>query len=172
MSELLTSLGNGLGNGRIVIVLAPDGRSALIKDPIDDTASLYDLPSLIRNGKPLNHRSRVTGLALTPDGRRAATCCQDGSLWTWDMASRRPLSPALHIGAAVEWLSFTPDGMRIIARCTDHTVRIVTPPEPEAGSFAQARHRPRRAPGLPSRQNIPWSRSAARQPNNSRVRTV
>ena len=131
-----------------VISLASDGQSALIRDPADDAVSLYEIPSLIRKGKALKHRSRVVGVALTADGRRAATCCWDGSLWTWDMASRRPLGPAIPIGEGVGQVDFTPDGTRIIAWCADNTVRIVTPPEPESGSLAEARRRAVRTTGV------------------------
>jgi WD40 repeat protein len=61
----------------------PDGHRVLVSDMI--TASLWDC----RTAHPVlrleKHLGRVTGLAVAPDGHRAATCSEDKTLKIWNL---------------------------------------------------------------------------------------
>jgi WD40 repeat protein len=71
-------------------------------------------------------------LALSPDGRRAATWGQHrgakgseaGRFWLWDLATGDPLAePERHEGA-LSGITYSPDGALIATASEDHTVRL------------------------------------------------
>src|SRR5205823_1394598 len=51
---------------------------------------------LLQDGKDLT--AGVTALAFSPDGRRVAAGCGDGSVWLWDFKDVRPLGRLAHPG--------------------------------------------------------------------------
>ncbi|MET9398822.1 hypothetical protein [Kitasatospora sp. NPDC002965] len=60
----------------------------------------------------------ITALAFSHNGRTLAAAGADGTLRTWDLASRQPLGPAIPMpGGAALSLAFSPD---------DHTLRAAT----------------------------------------------
>jgi WD40 repeat protein len=63
----------------------------------------------------LKHRFRVNAIALTPDGRRVLTACNDGIVRLWSLESGKELL-ALDLGMGrVETLAIAPDGMYFAA---------------------------------------------------------
>jgi WD40 repeat protein/serine/threonine protein kinase len=68
--------------------------------------------------------SRLTCLAVTPDGRRVATGCSDGATRIWDLVGGRGTRTLLTGHNDVYSLAVTPDGKRIITGSRDGTARV------------------------------------------------
>jgi len=62
-------------------------------------------------GAPLHHPQTVTACTFTPDGKRIATACQDGTVRLWDSASGELLSDRFgHPRLEVRSVAISPDG--------------------------------------------------------------
>jgi len=75
--------------------------------------------------EPLQHISPVCSVAFFPDGTRAASGSDDGTVRIWDAASRAPIGKPLqgHSGMVTSVACF-PDDNRIISSSWDGTIRI------------------------------------------------
>ena len=101
------------------------------------------------------HPAHASGLAMHPNGRLAATGCEDGAVRFWDCApgARNVLTvPTGQPGEAVRQVAFTPDGRYLAAASDNGTVAVLRVPEP----------RPPYGPG-PARP-LPDPRKQAEQP--------
>ena len=67
----------------------------------------------------------LDGVAISPDGRTLASAADDGTVWLWDVATRRRLGRPLagHAGA-VNDVAFSPDGTLLASAGLDRTVRL------------------------------------------------
>jgi WD40 repeat protein/serine/threonine protein kinase len=74
--------------------------------------------------RQLVHSDEVLALAFSPDGRRLATACNDGTARLWDVATGRTLAGRLGHEAPVSCVAFSPDGACLATACTDGTVRF------------------------------------------------
>jgi WD40 repeat protein len=61
----------------------PDGHRVLVSDKV--AAALWDCRTAHSVLRLEKHTGRVTGLAVAPDGRRAATCSEDKTLKVWNL---------------------------------------------------------------------------------------
>ena len=59
-------------------------------------------------------RRRGARRGLSPDGRTLVIGGQDRRVLRWDVATRRPLEPELHLDSPVEAIALTPDGRKVI----------------------------------------------------------
>jgi len=78
------------------------------------------------------HKSTVTDLAFSPDGKQVASCDEGGNVILWDpetLIPQRtlPLNPPSSgkVGGGVHEVVFTPDGRHLLARNADGTVYVV-----------------------------------------------
>jgi len=94
--------------------LAVATRSGSIE--IWDTASWT-----LRNSLPA-HRTMISGLAFSPDGRRLGTTSYDGTATLWQVATARQLA-RLVIGDEAHTAQFTADGTGFLVSTTDRTIR-------------------------------------------------
>ncbi len=71
-------------------------------------------------------REAVRSVAFSPDGKRAAACCLDGTAVVWDPAqyASRPLLPPLMHAAAVNVAAFSPNGRYLLTASDDHGARL------------------------------------------------
>ena len=70
------------------------------------------------------HGGFVKGVAVSPDGRTAATASFDYSVMLWDIASQKPLRRLEGHEAAVNVVAFLPSGDRIVSGGDDATLRL------------------------------------------------
>jgi len=70
------------------------------------------------------HAYSVSGLSLSPDGRRLASCSDDGCVKIWDVDTAQEvltLHPKTHVGR-ISSVAFSPDGTRLAAGASDHVL--------------------------------------------------
>ncbi|CAM3417489.1 PD40 domain-containing protein [Kibdelosporangium persicum] len=121
-------VGGGSVNG---IAFSQDGRTAATvkeapRQPPGQPGNDLELWDLTTGAPPVSlpgHSAAVTDVALTLDGRTAATASADRTVILWDVVNRTRLA-TLDIAAVSSGLAFSPDG-RLLA-VADHDNQMVT----------------------------------------------
>jgi WD40 repeat protein/tRNA A-37 threonylcarbamoyl transferase component Bud32 len=106
-----------------VVEHSPDGRTVAVAS--NDYVTLWDAATHQRLGAPLAHRpGMIWGLAFFPDGKRLATCSDDGTAQVWDLATRKVvLGPLRHGGPPGYYtLAVSPDGQTLVTAGEDGRV--------------------------------------------------
>jgi eukaryotic-like serine/threonine-protein kinase len=91
----------------------------------DMAVQLWDMGSGEERRRLRGARDSLVCVALTPDGRRVAAGCRDGTvhLWTLDPPGTPPLSLGGHAGT-VTGVAFSPDGLAILSGGLDGNLRL------------------------------------------------
>ena len=88
------------------------------------------------------HSDFITGLALSPDGRRLASASKDGTVKLWEPATGREILTLLHgRDDPVTGVSFSPDGLQLVSVSRSGAVKVwdATPlPEPSGARGARS----------------------------------
>jgi WD40 repeat protein len=112
------------GIGTRQVALTPDGQSALVvATSARHDVQVWDTQAL-RLTASLPHPADVTSLALSRDGQRLATACDDGSVSLWDLAARRPLGDPLTPPGGALALAFRDDGAVLAVASSTGSVRL------------------------------------------------
>ena len=108
---------------------SPDG-DLLAWGTLEGSISLWHAHPPHRIERLPGHREAVLAVAFSPDGRTLASCDR-GSLFLWDVATRKRRDPPLAFAPpdgssdeTVSTLSFTPDGRALVARTSDSRVLL------------------------------------------------
>lgn len=81
-------------------------------------------PELVQLGKLEGHHHAVNGVAISPDGKRAATASFDCTVRLWDLASRECLRVLGGHESPVRHVAFSPDGQWLLSGSWDKTARL------------------------------------------------
>jgi WD40 repeat protein len=76
---------------------------------------MYDVTTAKLVCEPLRHKSGVTAVAYSPDGRTVITGSADKSARLWDAATGKPVGEPLRHKYAVTAVAFSPDGRTVLA---------------------------------------------------------
>jgi WD40 repeat protein len=90
------------------------------------TARIWDAMTGASVTPPCRHRHHVNAVDWSLDGRRLATCSDDGSARLWDATTGEPLSAPFphHDQSRVSFARFHPDGRAILNFCVSVGVWI------------------------------------------------
>ena len=105
-------------------LLGESGR--LLSAGADGTIKLWDLRSGKRMRSFLGHSQHATPrcIALSTDGKRAATGSWSGLVSLWDVEAGVEIDWFRAHGEPITCLAFTPDGTRIVSGSMDATLRV------------------------------------------------
>jgi WD40 repeat protein len=70
------------------------------------------------------HSAKVSGVAITPDGRRAISASDDKTLRVWDLESGQDIRTLEGHTGSVNGVAITPDGRRAVSASLDWTLRV------------------------------------------------
>jgi WD40 repeat protein len=70
------------------------------------------------------HSSSVSGVAVTPDGKRAVSASSDKTLKVWDLESGQALRTLKGHSGFVNGVAVTPDGKRAVSASSDKTLKV------------------------------------------------
>ncbi len=116
--------------GRILKARFSDDGQCLATASADTSARLWSAVSALPMTPALRHGSWsgdakwVLDTILTPDGRKAATLCRDGSLRIWTCATARLSATPVGHRAAVVGGKFSPDGGLLMTWDSHETARV------------------------------------------------
>lgn len=79
-------------------------------------------PALVRDF--VGHAAAVSACAVSPDGRRLISACEDGTLGLWDLETGRVISMLQGHADRATACAVTPDGRSAVSGCADGTLAI------------------------------------------------
>jgi WD40 repeat protein len=105
-----------VGGARPGLAMSRDGKYCLTGHANDTGFHLVEVPSLKVVQTFRGHSAGVLGVALSPDGKRAASASNDATLRVWDVKSGKPLTAPLRGGLnRPRCVAFSPDGKRLLS---------------------------------------------------------
>ncbi|MBI2900485.1 MAG: hypothetical protein HYY17_09885, partial [Planctomycetes bacterium] len=90
----------------------------------DKTLKLWDVESGREIATWRGHRSDVSSVAFSPDGKRALSGSWDQTLKLWDVESGKEAGTWRGHEAAVNSVAFSPDGKRALSGSGDSTLKL------------------------------------------------
>ena len=107
------------------VAFSPDSSTLLTGAGFtDSTIRLWDAHSGKASGSLEGHRSWVSDLLFTPDGKRLISSSGDQTIRLWDWATRKPAGVLRgHLGE-IDGLAMAPDGRTLASHCKDGSIYL------------------------------------------------
>ncbi len=108
------------------VVFLPSGKQvvALAHDPYGEGPQLWDIENGVKLHSFGGHTGEAWSIAVSPDGKVAATAEKDWNVRLWDVATGKRLRTLEGHRHWVSAVVFSPDGKRIASVSRDRTVRV------------------------------------------------
>jgi len=90
----------------------------------DKDVTLLDARNLKQVGVLAGHTSRITAIAVSPDGLRVAASDNFGAIKLWDLPTHREVATLHGHRGRVLSMTFSPDGNWLLSAAADWTVRM------------------------------------------------
>jgi WD40 repeat protein len=71
-----------------------------------------------------NWHNAITEAVFSPDGKRVAGACSNGTIFVWTAGTGRDVMKIQGLNASVASVAFSPDGTRLVSGCLDGTVQL------------------------------------------------
>jgi WD40 repeat protein len=120
----------------IAVMFSPDSSTLLTGAGFtDSTIGLWDARTGKAAGSLEGHRSYVTGLLFTPDGKLLISSSADQTIRLWDWSTHKPAGVLRGHLDEVDGLELAPDGRTLASRCRDGSTCLwdVTKPSRHRG---------------------------------------
>jgi hypothetical protein len=112
------------GVGRLfAAAIVPGGPPRALAGGDGGALGLWDLTTGAEVRRFVGHTERVTGVALSADGRLAASAGEDRTVRLWDVQTGEPLRVLTGHTEAVQAVAVAPDGRHVLTGGADHTAR-------------------------------------------------
>jgi len=106
------------------VALSADGKT-LLAGGTSNAYRVIDLPRRkVREIRVHTKHLGGWGLAISPDGKRCASCGEDTVIVLWDLVNDEELFTLRKHTAGVNSVSFSPDGKQLVSASEDRSVRI------------------------------------------------
>lgn len=105
----------------VISVISPDGK--IRAETAGKGIHLIDAATQRTIAKMEGHNDKVTGLAISPDGKSLVSIGKDKKLCKWDFATGKQLL-AISLSEELKSVSFSQDGKQIIATDANQKPRI------------------------------------------------
>lgn len=109
-----------------LVAFTADLQSALVESE-ENTVQLIDLNSGGVRQTLKGHNARLSSLAVSPDGKRAATTDAKGGLTFWDLASSARSVSARRSGREIFWTALSREGNRAVTIDDGYTLQLWEP---------------------------------------------
>jgi len=134
------------GSERITVVTSDEYATSVMFSPdsstlltgagfTDSTVRLWDAHTGKASGTLEGHRSFVSDLLFTPDGKRLISSSGDQTIRLWDWSTRQSAGVLRGHLAEVDGVALAPDGRTLASRCKDGSIYLwdVTKPSRHLG---------------------------------------
>ena len=101
-----------------------DQRPVLDSSERENEPSAQTQPLAVFERKLTGHKSWVKSVAVSPDGKWAASGSHDTTVKIWDLESGKCRATLEGHTSKVRSVAITPDGTRVLSGSQDHTIRI------------------------------------------------
>jgi serine/threonine protein kinase/WD40 repeat protein len=107
------------------VMFSPDSSTVLTGSGFtDSTIRLWDAHSGQASGLLEGHRSYVSDMLFTPDGKRLISSSGDQTIRLWDWTTRQPAGVLRGHLNEVDGLALAPDGRTLCSRCKDGSIYL------------------------------------------------
>src|SRR5208337_2478500 len=125
------------------VMFSPDSSTLLTAAGFtDSTIRLWDAHTGKAKGSLEGHRSFVSDLLFTPDGKRLISSSGDQTIRLWDWTTRQPVGILRGHLTEVDGLALAPDGRTLGSRCKDGSLYVwdISKPSRHLGYQTLASH--------------------------------